>query len=45
MTLKQLRYAVCVAETGNMTEAAEKLFIAQPLSPPPYRNWKKNSAS
>ena len=30
MTLKQLRYAVCVAETGNMTEAAEKLFIAQP---------------
>ena len=30
MTLKQLQYAVMVAETGNMTEAAKKLFIAQP---------------
>ncbi|MBP5554352.1 MAG: LysR family transcriptional regulator [Lachnospiraceae bacterium] len=30
MTLKQLRYAVTVAETGNITEAAAKLFIAQP---------------
>ncbi len=30
MTLKQLQYAVTVAETGNMTEAAGKLFIAQP---------------
>ena len=30
MTLKQLQYAVTVAETGNMTEAARKLFIAQP---------------
>ena len=30
MTLKQLQYAVTVAETGNMTEAAKKLFIAQP---------------
>ena len=30
MTLKQLRYAVTVAETGNMTEAARRLFIAQP---------------
>ena len=30
MTLKQLRYVVTVAETGNITEAAGKLFIAQP---------------
>ena len=30
MTLKQLHYAVTVAETGNITEAARKLFIAQP---------------
>ena len=30
MTLKQLYYAVTVSETGNITEAAKKLFIAQP---------------
>ena len=30
MTLKQLQYAVTVADTGNVTEAAKKLFIAQP---------------
>ncbi len=30
MTLKQLRYVVTVADTGNITEAAKKLFIAQP---------------
>ena len=30
MTLKQLRYAVVVADVGNITEAAGKLFIAQP---------------
>ncbi len=30
MTIKQLQYAVTVAETGNITEAAKKLFIAQP---------------
>ena len=30
MTLKQLLYAVTIAETGNITEAAKKLFIAQP---------------
>ena len=30
MTLKQLQYVTTVAETGNITEAAKKLFIAQP---------------
>ena len=30
MTLQQLRYVITVAETGNITQAAQKLFIAQP---------------
>ena len=30
MTLQQLRYLVMVAECGSITEAAERLFIAQP---------------
>lgn len=30
MTLQQLRYVVTVAETGNISEAARKLYIAQP---------------
>lgn len=30
MTLQQMRYIVMVAECGNLTEAAGKLYIAQP---------------
>ncbi len=30
MTLQQLRYVVMVAQVGNITEAANRLFIAQP---------------
>ena len=30
MTYKQLQYIVTVAEEGNITSAAKKLFIAQP---------------
>ena len=30
MTLKQLQYVVTVADEGNITSAAKKLFIAQP---------------
>ena len=30
MTLQQLKYAITVAQTGTITEAAEKLYISQP---------------
>ena len=30
MTLQQLVYLTTVAECGNVTEAAEKLYISQP---------------
>ena len=30
MTLQQLKYVVMVAECRNITEAADRLFIAQP---------------
>ncbi|MBQ7562559.1 MAG: LysR family transcriptional regulator [Lachnospiraceae bacterium] len=30
MTAQQLRYVIAVAETGSITEAARRLFIAQP---------------
>ena len=30
MTLQQLRYIVTIAETGNITESARRLFVSQP---------------
>ena len=30
MTLQQLKYAVAVADTKNITEASKKVFISQP---------------
>lgn len=30
MTLRQLKYAIAVAETGTITEAANRLYISQP---------------
>lgn len=30
MTLQQLKYVICVAEKGTVTEAAKSLFISQP---------------
>ena len=30
MTLQQLRYAIEIADSGSMNEAAKKLFISQP---------------
>ncbi|MBP5601665.1 MAG: LysR family transcriptional regulator [Treponema sp.] len=30
MTLQQLKYAIAVADTGNITEASRKVFISQP---------------
>ena len=38
MTLQQLKYVACVAETGNITLAAEKLFISQPSLTTAIRN-------
>lgn len=30
MTLQQLKYVITVAETGTITEAANRLFLSQP---------------
>ena len=30
MTLQQLKYIIMIAETGSITTAAQRLFIAQP---------------
>ena len=39
MTLQQLRYVVMVADTGTITEAANRLYISQPSLP--SMSWKK----
>lgn len=41
MTLQQLNYLVIVAECGNITEAAEKLFISQPSLSTAIHNLEK----
>lgn len=41
MTLQQLTYIVTVADCGNITEAAEKLFISQPSLSAAIHNLEK----
>ena len=41
MTLQQLKYLTTVAECGNITEAAEKLFISQPSLTTAIHNLEK----
>ncbi len=41
MTLQQLKYLVTVADCGNITEAAEKLFISQPSLSAAIHNLEK----
>lgn len=41
MTLQQLTYLVTVAECGNITEAAQKLFISQPSLSTAIHNLEK----
>jgi len=41
MTLQQLYYLVTVAECGNITEAADKLYISQPSLSTAIHNLEK----
>ncbi len=41
MTLQQLRYIVMVAETGNISDAADKLYISQPSLTTAIQNIEK----
>lgn len=41
MTLQQLTYLTTVAECGNISEAAEKLFISQPSLSAAIQNIEK----
>lgn len=44
MTLQQLTYLVKVAECGNITEAAEQLYISQPSMSTAISNLEKEIA-
>ena len=41
MTLQQLKYVITVAETGTITEAANKLYISQPSLTNAIHEWEK----
>ena len=44
MTLAQLRYAITVANSNSMNEAARNLFISQPsFCPQQSVNWRRKS--
>ena len=45
MTLQQLTYIKMTAECGNITEAAEKLFISQPSLSAAIHNLEKRNGS
>ena len=45
MTLQQLTYLVTVADCGNITEAAEKLFVSQPSLSTAISNLEKEMPS
>ena len=40
MNLQHMKYAVAVAETGSINKAADRLFVASPISAGPSRSWK-----
>ena len=44
MTLQQLTYLVTVAECGNITDAAERLFLSQPSLSAAIHNLEKERA-
>ena len=43
MEIYQLRYLLAVAETGNFTKAAQRVFVSQPSLSQQILNLKRNS--